>query len=1563
MKKHAVASVCALAQLVFQCQFPASAQVADTSTHTAPSAGGAGTMSLNLASRHAGVSAADVGVAHSLVIMVGGAKVNVSAGSMLTPAEMAAVYQVTNVGRQSLGLGTQGNAVAGTLSIGTELGKSWGNLVIPQNVKVVDTVSSLNVAGNLTNAGKLVFTGSGNNASAVLNANDIYNSGVIKADHGDLTVIASSITNAGGGLLQAANNLNLMSADITNHGTVSALAGNLNIGTATSANIMIDNNHGMLQAPQGDINVRGASYSGVNNVAISGGNLVSQNVNIYSGCGTANVNVGEVNGLVNIHAGAAHVVAATNNLQLGTMDITGDPSFYNTAGAVTINGALVFNGQPVAIVAKTNITSNAAGAIDTSSSTGSAGAITLVAGAAFTASPASSTGSGTTNGLNGGAGDSTTTLKIAGGTPAGGFIDLTGGSGQGGGSNPITLNSTSTSGTAGAQDGGNVLIVAYGGTGSNAGTINLPTTANAIQTGGSGAGKNGNVSMVAGSTTSGATSINIGGINTVGGTGSGGIVSLNTAKPVFTGGSSVSIKDGALLGAGTFAPGASTPTNITLNADINANQIKVNAGGNISWFNAGALSNTLTGFDGPFTIAFSPTQDIAYVTNFGSNNFGGSGYNPATDAGHTVTVINTKTGSIINTINVGTMPSGVAFNPTGTLAYVTNYNDPVTTQPGQNPGPGSVSVIDTKTSSVVGLIPVGNGAAAIALTPNGSTAYVVNYISNNVNVIDTATNSVIKTINVGANPGAIAINPAGTFAYVANSNSGTVSVIDLKTNTVKATIGGFNEPYTLSLDPSGNNLFVTNSGSNGPGAGTVSVVNTATNKIATTVSGAVGSAINNPAGSAINPNGTEGYITNYVNTAGTAGGNTVSILNTATKSMVGNIDLSPATYINSVSFNPSGTLAYTANYNNVGNNYTPGSGSVSIISLTPPVMRANSVSLAAGTAGSGSISAFTQTGTLTANAIGGNVSVNNIGSVSLSPDGKLTNGATHTFHISTAPDANGNGQINIADKIIMKAADGFVNLESTETGSGAGGIQQTSTGFISTPALRLVDTGAPSITAQSIGMINKNIFTNAKTLIAQTPQDVFVSDSSAVSIIGEFSGRQYSIRDSAPGGILLKSPISGTEVDLATTATSGTTISQAPNAPITASTLLDIGLGGTSTANLVSAPNSVAALLGSGNKTNILLGNAGNSIVLDTFAPAQNVTVLNADVVTNSNLAPLAAGSLAVSANSITLSQIFVPVVSAVITGSGTATITDKTNVVDVRNSSAPLGTLNVTSTMGSLTVDGTVSAQKLNLQSNVGGVTVKGTAGGDNNNTSVTAFGPIETTGKGVIAGLSVSLTTNTFGKGEINATTNATYNISASTFSGAANNVTLNNISAVNLSSSTAGGSFTLKSGGGITQFGNIVAGTSLSLVAPAIQIGGSSSGQALTANNGNLLLQSTDTTAGSIQIQNSATMSASGDVIISVGSASPPKVASAPPPNVTQSTTAGGKIFYGKNNIYTEAPNNTFTATGKNIIFSTGNLSASAIQILGGVGITAFAPTANEESVAGDDDGVVIDTAEDE
>ena len=72
---------------------------------------------------------------------------------------------------------------------------------------------------------------------------------------------------------------------------------------------------------------------------------------------------------------------------------------------------------------------------------------------------------------------------------------------------------------------------------------------------------------------------------------------------------------------------------------------------------------------------------------------------------------------------------------------------------------GTVTPIRTATNTALKAIKVGSNPFAIAVTPDGKTAYVVNLDSGTVTPIRTATNKALKAIKVGSNPSAIAITP------------------------------------------------------------------------------------------------------------------------------------------------------------------------------------------------------------------------------------------------------------------------------------------------------------------------------------------------------------------------------------------------------------------------------------------------------------------------------------------------------------------------------------------------------------------------------------------------------------------------------------------------------------------------------------------------------------------------------------------------------------------------------------------------------------------------------------
>ena len=132
-------------------------------------------------------------------------------------------------------------------------------------------------------------------------------------------------------------------------------------------------------------------------------------------------------------------------------------------------------------------------------------------------------------------------------------------------------------------------------------------------------------------------------------------------------------------------------------------------------------------------------------------------------------VINTDTNTVIDTVQVGDLPSGVAVSPDSTRVYVTNAAPN-----------GTVSVIDAATNAVTATIPVGNSPIGVGVSPDGARVYVTNRGfpgPGSLQVINAATNNVTATIPVGEDAWALAVSPDGKRVYVANLGDDSVSVI------------------------------------------------------------------------------------------------------------------------------------------------------------------------------------------------------------------------------------------------------------------------------------------------------------------------------------------------------------------------------------------------------------------------------------------------------------------------------------------------------------------------------------------------------------------------------------------------------------------------------------------------------------------------------------------------------------------------------------------------------------------------------------------------------------------
>lgn len=161
----------------------------------------------------------------------------------------------------------------------------------------------------------------------------------------------------------------------------------------------------------------------------------------------------------------------------------------------------------------------------------------------------------------------------------------------------------------------------------------------------------------------------------------------------------------------------------------------------------------------PAGIAITPDGRSAYVAEM-----------PAGGTSGSATVIDTLTNTVSTAITLPGRATGVAVTPDGQRVYVPTEGDGTT---------GHVMVIETAPNTVVADILDDPFPSRITMNPNGIHAYVSGIDAGAV--VDVATNTISGRLDLGDSSLAMAVTPDGQTAYLASDNGFEVGVVDLTT--------------------------------------------------------------------------------------------------------------------------------------------------------------------------------------------------------------------------------------------------------------------------------------------------------------------------------------------------------------------------------------------------------------------------------------------------------------------------------------------------------------------------------------------------------------------------------------------------------------------------------------------------------------------------------------------------------------------------------------------------------------------------------------------------------------
>ena len=162
---------------------------------------------------------------------------------------------------------------------------------------------------------------------------------------------------------------------------------------------------------------------------------------------------------------------------------------------------------------------------------------------------------------------------------------------------------------------------------------------------------------------------------------------------------------------------------------------------------------------------------------------------------YTVSVISVAAQKVVKTIKIGRYPRGIAISNDSKRAYVAEM------------GGSRIHVINLE-DFTISYIPIGSNPRAIVLSPDNSKMYVTMNLSGKVASWDLVANKAGKSVKTGEAARSLAISADGSTMFVVNYLSDTMSKVRTSDMKVLETIKACNEPIGVTYDAPTKNTWV-----------------------------------------------------------------------------------------------------------------------------------------------------------------------------------------------------------------------------------------------------------------------------------------------------------------------------------------------------------------------------------------------------------------------------------------------------------------------------------------------------------------------------------------------------------------------------------------------------------------------------------------------------------------------------------------------------------------------------------------------------------------------------------
>jgi len=173
----------------------------------------------------------------------------------------------------------------------------------------------------------------------------------------------------------------------------------------------------------------------------------------------------------------------------------------------------------------------------------------------------------------------------------------------------------------------------------------------------------------------------------------------------------------------------------------------------------------------------------------------------------TVSMLDARSGTVLRRIRVGVRPNAIAVDGATRRVFIVNGG-----QLGRTGlGPGSVSVLDAETGRTLKTVGVGKGAVAATVDEKTGRVFVANEESRSITTLDARSGTIVRTVPVGFAT-VLAVDERTGRIIVADGGAGTVSVLDATTGTIVRTVFVGGGPTAVAVDARTHRAFVTSTG-------------------------------------------------------------------------------------------------------------------------------------------------------------------------------------------------------------------------------------------------------------------------------------------------------------------------------------------------------------------------------------------------------------------------------------------------------------------------------------------------------------------------------------------------------------------------------------------------------------------------------------------------------------------------------------------------------------------------------------------------------------------------------